>query len=387
MLLPNRHGSEANNDYRYGFQGQESDDEVKGKGNSVNYKYRMHDPRIGRFFAVDPLAPKYSYNSPYAFSENRVIDAIELEGLEQVTVHLLNDAGNWVVVRVYTDNALTQDIDKYNYVAHGKTTTTVVKLLGGRIRLQFQGKPTNAGIEKVIKPDPSRGFLQKLGESAVGMKDGGKEVLKESVVSQAKIAADVLGVPKSIYNLTSSVDARINNTLGIPNSHDLVFGTENAKNDDEALVASGEQLLKATRNPYQGGKFAGGVVTESGITIGGVFAGKLNLLPKLGNTTTVGRWMSRTEAADMRNGSPAAVGAGNKTSVTVGGSDVWPSAVRGSVYVEFDVPTNCLVQGGGDGIYSILGPDASLSQMSQLKKLGGQASPPVQNISPVLKVK
>ncbi|NOQ75451.1 MAG: hypothetical protein GQ574_25805 [Crocinitomix sp.] len=68
--------------YRYGFQGQEMDDEVKGEGNSVNYKYRMHDPRIGRFFAVDPLAPKYPHNSPYAFSENKVIAWIELEGLE-----------------------------------------------------------------------------------------------------------------------------------------------------------------------------------------------------------------------------------------------------------------------------------------------------------------
>src|SRR5690606_20607467 len=27
--------------------------------NSVNYTYRMHDPRLGRFFAVDPLADKY----------------------------------------------------------------------------------------------------------------------------------------------------------------------------------------------------------------------------------------------------------------------------------------------------------------------------------------
>ncbi len=68
--------------YRYSFQRQEHDDEVKGDGNSVNYKYRMHDPRVGRFFAVDPLSPKYPHNSPYAFSENRVIDGVELEGLE-----------------------------------------------------------------------------------------------------------------------------------------------------------------------------------------------------------------------------------------------------------------------------------------------------------------
>ncbi len=80
MLLPNRHKSSLS--YRYGFQGQEKDDEIKGEGNSMNYKYRMHDPRVGRFFAVDPLEIVYTWNSPYAFSENRVIDGIDLEGSE-----------------------------------------------------------------------------------------------------------------------------------------------------------------------------------------------------------------------------------------------------------------------------------------------------------------
>jgi hypothetical protein len=42
----------------------------------------MHDSRIGRFFATDPLEPEYPSNSPFAFSENRVIDMVELEGLE-----------------------------------------------------------------------------------------------------------------------------------------------------------------------------------------------------------------------------------------------------------------------------------------------------------------
>lgn len=73
--------------YAYGFQGQEKDDEIKGEGNSINYKFRMHDPRIGRFFAVDPLSPKYPHNSPYAFSENTVINAIELEGLERFLIN------------------------------------------------------------------------------------------------------------------------------------------------------------------------------------------------------------------------------------------------------------------------------------------------------------
>ncbi|WP_159261263.1 RHS repeat domain-containing protein [Tenacibaculum maritimum] len=81
MLVPNRHGQADS--YRYGFQGQEKDDEVKGEGNSINYRFRMHDPRVGRFFAVDPLTAKYPHYTPYSFSGNKVIAFGELEGLEE----------------------------------------------------------------------------------------------------------------------------------------------------------------------------------------------------------------------------------------------------------------------------------------------------------------
>ncbi|WP_443135195.1 RHS repeat-associated core domain-containing protein [Flavobacterium sp. KACC 22763] len=81
MLVPSRHGS--SDSYRYGFQGQEKDDEIKGEGNSLNYTFRMHDPRIGRFFAIDPLTKKYPHYTPYSFSGNKVIQYVELEGLEE----------------------------------------------------------------------------------------------------------------------------------------------------------------------------------------------------------------------------------------------------------------------------------------------------------------
>ncbi|MEB3801657.1 hypothetical protein INQ45_11510 [Flavobacterium columnare] len=79
-LIPNRYGSSSS--YRYGFQGQEKDDELKGEGNSLNYTFRMHDPRVGRFFARDPLEGKYPYLTPYQFSSNQPIHASELEGKE-----------------------------------------------------------------------------------------------------------------------------------------------------------------------------------------------------------------------------------------------------------------------------------------------------------------
>jgi len=69
--------------YSFGFQGQEHDDELNGaSGTSYAFEYRMHDSRVGRFLSIDPLAANYPWNSPYAFAENKVIQFVELEGLE-----------------------------------------------------------------------------------------------------------------------------------------------------------------------------------------------------------------------------------------------------------------------------------------------------------------
>jgi RHS repeat-associated protein len=64
--------------YRYGFQKQEKQEETGWS----SFKWRNYDPSIGRFFNVDPLSEDYAYQSHYNFSENRVIDNVEIEGLE-----------------------------------------------------------------------------------------------------------------------------------------------------------------------------------------------------------------------------------------------------------------------------------------------------------------
>ena len=134
MLLPGRHASSS--DYRYGFQGQEADNEVKGEGNSLNYTYRMHDPRIGRFFATDPLAPKYPHNSPYAFSENRVIDCIELEGLESVV---------YTIKRDYKEGSLTVKVDEKKLKTHGKLGdgAAVILINNGKTSYFYGDKATD----------------------------------------------------------------------------------------------------------------------------------------------------------------------------------------------------------------------------------------------------
>ncbi len=87
--------------YRFGFQGQESDGEVSGEGNSYAFKYRIHDTRLGRFLSVDPLLDKYPWNSTYAFSENRVIDGVDLEKLEYANASFI---GITVVLNQWKQN-------------------------------------------------------------------------------------------------------------------------------------------------------------------------------------------------------------------------------------------------------------------------------------------
>ncbi|WP_223605619.1 RHS repeat-associated core domain-containing protein [Chryseobacterium sp. OSA05B] len=60
-----------------------------------SFKWRNYMPDVGRFFNIDPLSEKYSYQSHYNFAENRVIDGRELEGLEwQASRNLENKTVN-----------------------------------------------------------------------------------------------------------------------------------------------------------------------------------------------------------------------------------------------------------------------------------------------------
>jgi RHS repeat-associated protein len=77
-------------DYRFGFNGKENDDEVKGSGNQIDYGMRVHDPRLARFLSVDPLYREFTWNSTYAYAENEPISNIDMDGLEKVKYYFYN---------------------------------------------------------------------------------------------------------------------------------------------------------------------------------------------------------------------------------------------------------------------------------------------------------
>jgi RHS repeat-associated protein len=69
MLLPGRNSSE--DEYRYGFNGMEMDDEIhEVKGSSYDFGARLYNSRVGRWLTVDPHVENYPAQSPYTFSLN-----------------------------------------------------------------------------------------------------------------------------------------------------------------------------------------------------------------------------------------------------------------------------------------------------------------------------
>ena len=71
-----------NGNYRYGFNGKENDNEVKGTGNQQDYGMRIYDSRLGRWFCLDPMAKKYPEESPYDFALNNPLYYIDPDGGE-----------------------------------------------------------------------------------------------------------------------------------------------------------------------------------------------------------------------------------------------------------------------------------------------------------------
>jgi uncharacterized protein (TIGR02594 family) len=65
-------------EYRFGFNNQEKDDEVTGDGNALDYGARMYSARLGKWFAVDPLAEQTK--EPYSFCYNNPLRFVDLDG-------------------------------------------------------------------------------------------------------------------------------------------------------------------------------------------------------------------------------------------------------------------------------------------------------------------
>jgi RHS repeat-associated protein len=95
MLMPGRKYKAGSGLYRYGFNGKENDNEVKGDGNQIPYDARIYDPRLGRWLSVDPLQKKYADLTPYNFCLNNPILFTDPDGKDVI---IKDQSGNKVAV-------------------------------------------------------------------------------------------------------------------------------------------------------------------------------------------------------------------------------------------------------------------------------------------------
>lgn len=65
---------------------------VFDKHDNIIFQDTLTNSQLARFFAVDPLTKKYPHYTPYSFSGNKVISHIEIEGLEDLDIRVLNPA-------------------------------------------------------------------------------------------------------------------------------------------------------------------------------------------------------------------------------------------------------------------------------------------------------
>ena len=144
MLMPGR--NKQSEEYRYGFNGMERDDEVKGAGNSYDFGARMYDSRLGRWKSLDPLAATYPSMSPYIFVGNSPILFIDPDGMRIINGHEIayNDA------KLRYENA-KKAYDNINKSMKWKVKREIKKEYKKSSTLYFDVKPKYERVKKHIK--------------------------------------------------------------------------------------------------------------------------------------------------------------------------------------------------------------------------------------------
>jgi RHS repeat-associated protein len=85
--------------YRYGFNGMERDDELKGSGNSYDFGARIYDSRLGRWMSLDPHQRRYSALSAYNFCFNSPLLFNDPDGKDgRVTIQKYEGGGGIITV-------------------------------------------------------------------------------------------------------------------------------------------------------------------------------------------------------------------------------------------------------------------------------------------------
>jgi RHS repeat-associated protein len=88
-------------DYRFGFNGMESEGTIYGERNTYDFGARMYDARIGRWFSVDPLGSSTPFLSTFVFCLDNPLRMVDPDGNhhEDVIIKSVEDKGTHIEVQ------------------------------------------------------------------------------------------------------------------------------------------------------------------------------------------------------------------------------------------------------------------------------------------------
>ena len=105
MQMPGRIISSEN--YRYGFNGKEKDDELNGAGADYDFGARIYDARLGRFLSTDWYSAIFPSETPFSFGGNNPVYFIDYNGDYRVS-QAFKDA--YPVITKYLETNAFDDI-------------------------------------------------------------------------------------------------------------------------------------------------------------------------------------------------------------------------------------------------------------------------------------
>ena len=153
MTLPKRHGS--TDDYRYGFNGKEKDNELRGENNSYDFGSRnIYDPRVSRFFATDPNMGDFSSRSPYNFAANNPIIFIDKDGENPILGKILFEAISFIRQNVTSEKVAIRQANKNKLT--GETREAFLRKVG-----LYDGVLSAIDIKQQVK-DGAADFVESM---------------------------------------------------------------------------------------------------------------------------------------------------------------------------------------------------------------------------------